>query len=187
FIEDAQDAHNLAIDDRTHAAATFENYRQDLLSSLNTFGRHASNFAEAQQSDLAAVLHLYAQHTDDTASHDPSPSRDYPPEQPRIAPSFAEPPAMILDTNTHGRDTPDEAAPLAAQGSSQITEPPQYMMKAPIVSSPSEPLVSTNQGSPHNTPHVLAQAPNDPISVPPSPHESPCGETNQSTFRVYIA
>ncbi|KAM9891944.1 hypothetical protein OXX79_010365 [Metschnikowia pulcherrima] len=84
---------------------------------------------------------------------------------------------MIPDTNTHGRDTSDDAVPLAAQGSSQITEPPQYMMKAPIVSSPSEPLVPTNQASPRNTPHVLAQAPNDPISVPPSPHESPCGET----------
>ncbi|KAM9900144.1 hypothetical protein OXX69_009209 [Metschnikowia pulcherrima] len=46
FIGDAQDAHNLAIDDRTHAAATLENCRQDLSSSLNTFGRHASNFAE---------------------------------------------------------------------------------------------------------------------------------------------
>ncbi|KAM9900145.1 hypothetical protein OXX69_009210 [Metschnikowia pulcherrima] len=86
---------------------------------------------------------------------------------------------MIPNTNTYGRNTPDDAAPLAAQESSQITEPPQYMMKAPIVSSPSEPLMSTNQGSPHNTPHVLAQAPNDPILVPPSPHEShecPCEE-----------
>ena len=150
------DAHNLAIDDRAHATATLENYRLDLLLSLNTFGRHASNFAEAQQRDLAAFRHLYA--------------------PPRIAPSLPQPPAMILDTHTHGRETSNGAISLATQGSLQIPEPPRSMLTTPLALRPSAPSVPTHQGSTHNTPHVLAHTPHNSVPVTPAPHESP-GQT----------
>ena len=170
------DAHNLAIDDRAHATATLENYRLDLLLSLNTFGRHASNFAEAQQRDLAAFRHLYAQHMDDNTSPDPSSLRDRPPEPPRIAPSLSQPPAMILDTHTHGRETSNGAISLATQGSLQIPEPPRSMLTTPLALRPSAPSVPTHQGSTHNTPHVLAHTPHNSVPVTPAPHESP-GQT----------